>query len=52
MTYPKILELRPDQTHREKWAKYFLAMHNDEVKRLSPSHIHTEEKVKQGVLEL
>ena len=49
MTYPKILELHPDQPHKEKWEKYFRKMYEDEVNRLSTVH---EDSVKQGVLEL
>lgn len=39
MTYPKILELREDQPHKEKWEKYFLAMYLDECKRLALSPV-------------
>lgn len=37
MAHPKVLELRSDQPHKEKWEKYFLVMYLDECKRLSLS---------------
>lgn len=37
--YPKILELRGDQPHREKWERYFYSMYLDELKRLSTEKV-------------
>lgn len=52
MEYPKILMLRPDQPHKEKWDKYFRAMYLDECKRLDVVHTLPEEKMNQRVLDL
>lgn len=50
--YPKILILRDDQPHKEKWDKYFLAMYLDECKRTGVVHTLPEEKMKQRMLDL
>lgn len=42
--YPKLLILRDDQSHKEKWSNYFRAMYLDECKRLGLST--DEEKMK------
>lgn len=51
MTYPKILILREDQPHKEKWERYFRAMYLDELKRLEVMHSSPEVEMKNEVVQ-
>lgn len=52
--YPKILILREDQPHKERWERYFYDQYLSERARLGLSYEpgDSEISVKQGVLEL